>query len=173
MFRTLKKLLAAVSPCAADSLMSRWSQDRLLQTKVYLETKDPATFTREDQYLTAEYLFMRYLPEDDQRTEAQWQAVRSELHRKIDLNIDYPDGPKEPVKDDPEFAEWLKQTLSKKIDRTEILQMFECFDQECANKQQTQALRMFKFWLEHPDNFRIDGDLRKKMEAIVLKYTMP
>jgi hypothetical protein len=94
--------------------MQRWSQDKLLQVKTYLETKDPATFTREDHYMTLEYLAMRYLPADDARTETQWQEKRAELRAKIDLNIDHPDRPKEPVKDDPDFAEWLKQLLSKK-----------------------------------------------------------
>lgn len=92
--------------------IQHWLSSRLAEIKPYLETKDPATFTREDHYLTAKYSVMRYLPEDDQRTNAEWQEQRAALHRKIDINIDHPDKPKEPIKDSPDFAEWLKQHMA-------------------------------------------------------------
>lgn len=94
--------------------MKRWTPEKLLEVKVYLETKAPSLFTREDHYLVVDYLAMRYLPEDDNRTEEEWQAARTKLHRKIDLNIDHPDRPKEPVIEDPDFADWLRNHLSKR-----------------------------------------------------------
>lgn len=97
----------------ANRPMERWSIERLQEVKEYLEDKDPATLTREDHYLVVEYLVHRYLPDDSTITEAQWQAKRAELRAKIGWNLDNPDAPKEPIKEDPEFAKWLDDLLNK------------------------------------------------------------
>jgi hypothetical protein len=155
---------------SAPTPMKRWSSDRLLQVLVYLETKDPATLTREDHYMTAEYLMMRYLPKDDAMTEAQWQRKSAKLRAKIDFIIDHPDRPAEPIKDDPEFAEWLRNRFRKKIDRDEILKMLACFETDDWGSRQENAIRGFTFYLSNPDNFQIDDDLRARMAGIVDIY---
>ncbi len=91
--------------------MDRWSSDRLGEVKNYLEGKHPGTWSREDHYLAAEFVIQRYLPADEKRTQQQYEASMRDLKDKIDRNIDTPNAPKEEVKDDPEFAKWLKDAL--------------------------------------------------------------
>jgi hypothetical protein len=98
--------------------MQRWSPDKLAELKHYLETKPPKTFTREDHYLMVEWLVQRYLPKDDQRSEAKYQAALAVLQGRVDKNLELlAIGEKlEPtqVEEDPDFAAWLKQHLSQK-----------------------------------------------------------
>lgn len=146
--------------------MERWTPERLLEARVYLESKDPSTLTREDHYLVADYLVMRYLPKEDRRTEAEWQRARTALREKIDFNIAHPERAQEPVKDDPDFAEWLKRKLRKKVERGEVLNWLASFDHPENDRGQAQALRMFRFYLERLDHFQIDDDLIARMTAI-------
>jgi hypothetical protein len=99
--------------------MERWTKERLQEVKTYLEGKDPAALTREDHYLTIEYLVHRYMPADSGITEAEWRARRAELCAKIDWNIDHPDVPKEFAKEDPAFAEWLDDLFNNKNKESE------------------------------------------------------
>lgn len=91
--------------------MERWSSGKLDDVRSYLESKHPGTWSREDNYLAAEFVIQRYLPADEKRTQQQYEASMRDLKAKIDRNINNPDAPKEEVKDDPEFAEWLKDAL--------------------------------------------------------------
>lgn len=91
--------------------MERWSSDRLADVKAYLEEKHPETWSREDHYLAVEFVIQRYLPIDEKRTQVQYDLAIRDMKTKIDWNIDNPDAPKEEVKEDPEFAAWLKEAL--------------------------------------------------------------
>lgn len=91
--------------------MERWSSERLSEVKSYLEGKHPKTWSRDDHYLSLEFVIQRYLPADEPRTQGEYDAAIRDLKAKIDWNIDHPDAPKEEVKEDPEFAAWLKETL--------------------------------------------------------------
>lgn len=169
----LKQIIANLKSkllTASGKPMKRWNSQRLDDVKAYLENKGPSTWTREDNYLAAEFLIQRYLPADDARTQGQQDEVMRGLKAKIDWNIDHPDAPLEEHEDDPEFAEHLKAILANKVDRTEIVQMLSCLDSEEDYGDQRQAIRMFKFWLDHPDNFIIDNDLLPAVKAAVAKF---
>lgn len=75
-------------------------------------------FAREDWYMVLDYMFQRYLPKDCQKTEAEYQKVRAEKIVKIDENFERTKlgeaSPQGQIKDDPEFAEWLKIHLNRK-----------------------------------------------------------
>jgi Rad3-related DNA helicase len=98
--------------------MHRWSKEKLFEVKAYLEGKDPTTFAREDHHLTIDYIAQRYLPDDYERSGEEYQASRAKRIAKIDENYDRAmrgEPPQEvEIKEDPEFAEWLKATLSNK-----------------------------------------------------------
>jgi hypothetical protein len=89
---------------------------------------------------------------------------------ELDLNIDDSDRLRESVQDDPDFSSWLRQRLSKCVERAEVLHLLACFDQD-DSLVETQALRMFKLWLDHPDNFLVDEDLRLEMIAVRNKHS--
>ena len=90
---------------------ARWAKEKLSGVKSYLENKDPHSWSREDNYLAAEFVIQRYLPEDSGRSQADYDLAMDNIKRKIDRNIDFPNAPKEEVKDDPEFAAWLEEHL--------------------------------------------------------------
>lgn len=68
--------------------MRRWSAEQLARTKAYLEARRPENFTTEDHHLIVDYLVQRYLPKDDARTEAEWEAAQEKLRAKVDANIE-------------------------------------------------------------------------------------
>ena len=73
------------SPSAESSPMKRWSNEELAAQKASLEANDPtAPITKEDAYRVTDHLVQRYLPADDERTEAQWQDARTRLHARVD-----------------------------------------------------------------------------------------
>lgn len=112
--KVLKKILTNLKSkllIASSKPMERWSSGKLGEVKDYLEGKHPGTWSREDHYLAAEFVIQRYLPSDENRTQQQYEASMRDLRAKIDWNIDNPDAPKEEIKDDPEFAQWLKDAL--------------------------------------------------------------
>jgi hypothetical protein len=90
----LKKLLTngnaspGAVPEAEPTPMQRWSPEQLAQTKAYLEARRPKDITTDDHYLIVDYLVQRYLPQDDVRTEAQWQEAKTKLRAKVDANIE-------------------------------------------------------------------------------------
>lgn len=91
--------------------LARWSTARLNNVKAYLESKDPLLWSREDHYLSVEFVLQRYLPADEHRTQAEYEAALKGMTDKIDRNLDNPDFPREEIKDDPDFAAWLDQHL--------------------------------------------------------------
>ncbi len=108
------KVAKSLSTLFSGGEVERWTPEKLAEVKTYLETKPPETFTREDHYLCVDFLFHRYYPKDEPITKAAWEKRRGELRAKIDWNIDHPEEAKaaaREVKEDPEFAEWLKKTL--------------------------------------------------------------
>lgn len=88
--------------------MHRWSAEQLARAKAYLETRRSEDFTTEDHYLIVDYLVQRYLPEDDVRTEAAWQATQAELRAKVDANIE-----KAKNRKPGELADWELQKAAE------------------------------------------------------------
>lgn len=170
----LKKILTNLKSkllIASSKPMERWSSQKLADVKAYLDNSEPGAWTREDHYLVTEFVIQRYLPADEARTQGQYDAAMRDLKAKIDWNIDHPDAPKEEFKDDPEFAEQLKAILATRVDRSEIVQMLSCIEREEDFGGQRQAIKMFKFWLGHPDNYIIDCDLLPAVKAAVNRFT--
>lgn len=91
--------------------LARWSTARLNNVKAYLESKDPLLWSREDHYLSVEFVLQRYLPADEHRTQSEYEASLKGMTDKIDRNLDNPDFPREEIKDDPDFAAWLDEHL--------------------------------------------------------------
>lgn len=143
----------------SDKPMERWSRNKLAEVKSYLEEKDPHIWSREDHHLSAEFVIQRYLPSDEVRTQRQYETTLRNLKAKIDRNIDCSDVPEEQIKEDPEFAVWLKYHLGTKVDRHEIVQLLSYFDDEGNNFEKIKALRTFNRWLEQKDSYFIDDDL--------------
>jgi len=172
--KVLKKIFTNLKSkllIASSNSMERWSSQKLADVKAYLENSESCAWTREDHYLATEYVIQRYLPADEARTQGQYDATMRDLKAKIDWNIDHPGAPNEEFKDDPGFAEQLKAILSTRVDRSEIVQMLSCIEREEDYGGQRQAIRMFKFWLDHPDNHIIDCDLLPAVKAAVNKFT--
>ena len=65
----------------------RWPASELEEKKVYLESKPPEEFTAEDNYLAAEWVIQRYLPEGEEPTPEQWSKTIGDIRQKIDINI--------------------------------------------------------------------------------------
>lgn len=107
LIENLKKIYAIKN----DKPLIRWSPARLNSVKAYLELKDPLLWTREDHYLSVEFVLQRYLPADEHLTQAEYEAALKGMTDKIDRNLDNPDFPREEIKDDPDFAAWLDQHL--------------------------------------------------------------
>lgn len=54
-----------------------------------------------------------------------------------------------------------------RVDREDINKMLACFDQEDDFSHQSDSIKIFEHWLNNPDNFHIDNDLREKIESVV------
>lgn len=83
LFSGIKKALGMGSPEA----FRRWSASELEEKKVYLENKSPEEFTAEDNYLAAEWIIQRYLPEGEYPTPEQWSKTIGDIRQKIDINL--------------------------------------------------------------------------------------
>lgn len=109
----IDKFRRTISSLFCGDEIKQWSPEKLAKVKDYLETKPAKDFTREDHYLSADYLLHRYFPNDEIITKTEWNKARLEIQRKIDRNIDYPNdvnNQQSPL-EDQEFAEWLKINL--------------------------------------------------------------
>lgn len=151
--------------------MRRWSSDEMDAIKRYLETRPEESFTRTDHHLAVEWLAQRYLPDNLDRTEKDHQKILSAFYEKIDAKIDRIErGEAEEVneiKPDSDFANWMKGELMTRVDREDINKMLACFDQEDDFSHQSDSIKIFEHWLNNPDNFHIDNDLREKIESVV------
>lgn len=109
--RNIKRLFGSENP--QDAPMERWSQEAIAELKTYFENKQQGEFTKEDHYLVVDWLMQRYLPPDINRTEGEHQEILRSLYKKIDDVIERQErGEPEPeIKDDPDFAKWLDETL--------------------------------------------------------------
>lgn len=68
--------------------MERWNIAEVSLVKLYLENLPPTEWTLDDHMLSIDFLFQRYLPADDMRTEAEWLATRSSLMGRVQANMD-------------------------------------------------------------------------------------
>lgn len=71
-----------------DGSMQRWTGAEIGLARLYLETLPTADYTIDDWLLLTEYLFQRYLPPDDLRTEAEWLATRATLMGRVQANME-------------------------------------------------------------------------------------
>lgn len=69
-------------------MMERWTQPELSLVKIYLEHLPPAEWTLDDHMLSVDYVFQRYLPADDMRTEAEWLATRSSIMGRVQASLE-------------------------------------------------------------------------------------
>lgn len=70
-----------------DGLMIRWDKNEMQLVDLYLSSLPPDQFTLEDHMLLIDYLFQRYLPAEEMRTEASWLATRSTLMGRVQANM--------------------------------------------------------------------------------------
>jgi hypothetical protein len=75
-------------PARPDGAMERWTSAELALVKLYLEAVPPAQYTLDDWMMLTEYLFQRYLPADDMRTEAEWLATKATLMGRVQANME-------------------------------------------------------------------------------------
>jgi hypothetical protein len=71
-----------------DGAMVRWTPAELALVRIYLAALPPAAFALDDYLLLTDFLFQRYLPADDLRTEAQWLSTRANLMGRIQANME-------------------------------------------------------------------------------------
>lgn len=93
---------------SGDVPMCRWSSEELAIVKARLEALPPQSWTKEDHYLALDFVVQRYLPADEVRTEAEWQATRARLQAKVDANLNRKETPEEALrrtKDNERHAE--------------------------------------------------------------------
>lgn len=83
------------TPKSGDVPMRRWSSEELATVKARLEALPPQSWTKEDNYLALDFVVQRYLPANEVRTEADWQATRARLQTKVDANINRKETPEE------------------------------------------------------------------------------
>lgn len=74
-------------PQRPDGAMSRWTAPELQLAKIYLSALPPEQFALDDYMLLIDYLFQRYLPASDLRSEAQWLATRATLMGRVQANM--------------------------------------------------------------------------------------
>jgi hypothetical protein len=74
-------------PMRPDGAMVRWTPAELALVRIYLTALPPADFALDDYLLLTDFLFQRYLPADDLRTEAQWLSTRANLMGRIQANM--------------------------------------------------------------------------------------
>jgi hypothetical protein len=86
------------TPATGDTPMRRWSSEELAAVKARLEALPPQYWTKEDNYLALDFVVQRYLPSDEVRTEAEWQATRARLQEKVDANINHKEAPEEALR---------------------------------------------------------------------------
>lgn len=65
----------------------RWSTSELEEKKVYLENKPTEKFNTKDNYLVAEWVIQRYLPEGDDPTPEEWTKIIGAIRKNIDINL--------------------------------------------------------------------------------------
>lgn len=75
-------------PQRPDGAMSRWTPAELQLTKIYLTALPRALYALDDYMLLIDYLFQRYLPASDMRTEAEWLATRAVLMGRVQANME-------------------------------------------------------------------------------------
>ena len=68
--------------------MERWTEAERALVKLYLEHLPPAEWTLDDHMLCIDFLFQRYLPADDMRTEAEWLATRASLMGRVQASME-------------------------------------------------------------------------------------
>lgn len=68
--------------------MERWTDAERSLVKLYLEHLPPAAWTLDDYMLSVDYLFQRYLPADDMRTEAEWLSTRASVMGRVQANME-------------------------------------------------------------------------------------
>ena len=83
---------------SGDVPMRRWSAEELATVKARLEALPPQSWTKEDNYLALDFVVQRYLPADEVRTEAEWQAARAQLQAKVDANINRKETPEDALR---------------------------------------------------------------------------
>jgi hypothetical protein len=74
-------------PQRPDGAMSRWTPAELQLVKIYLTALPSEQFVLDDYMLLIDFLFQRYLPAEDMRTEAQWLATRATLMGRVQANM--------------------------------------------------------------------------------------
>lgn len=74
-------------PQRPDGAMSRWTPAELQLVKIYLTALPPEQFVLDDYMLLVDFLFQRYLPADDMRSEARWLATRATLMGRVQANM--------------------------------------------------------------------------------------
>lgn len=68
--------------------MERWNDAERALVKLYLEHLPPAEWTIDDHMMAVDFLYQRYLPLDDMRTEAEWLTTRAGLMGRVQANLD-------------------------------------------------------------------------------------
>jgi hypothetical protein len=76
-------------PVRPDGAMLRWSPAEMQLVRIYLSALPPSQFAMDDYLLLTDFLFQRYLPADDLRSEADWLATRATLMGRIQANLDH------------------------------------------------------------------------------------
>lgn len=120
----LKKIKMAIG-LEKQEAFRRWSAYELEEKKIYLEKKPPKEFTAEDNYLSAEWVVQRYLPEDSDPTPEQWSKFTGEIKNKIDINLKK-SAKGELVKNEPIQIE--PYALTKDDFEKDIVPLFSKFD---------------------------------------------
>ena len=69
------------------SMMSRWSTEKIVASRLYLQSIPIDTFTIDDWMLLVDYLVYRYLPDDAVIKEAQWQVARASMMGRVQANM--------------------------------------------------------------------------------------
>lgn len=68
--------------------MERWSDAERSLVKLYLEHLPPGEWTLDDHMLMVDFLFQRYLPADDMRTEAEWLSTKASIMGRVQANME-------------------------------------------------------------------------------------
>lgn len=82
-----KQHVPGALPARPDGAMVRWTPSELQLVRIYLQALPTHTFMLDDYMLLIDFLFQRYLPATDMRSEAQWLATRATLMGRIQANI--------------------------------------------------------------------------------------
>jgi len=70
--------------------LARWNPAELSLVKLYLESLPPAKWSLTDHMMAIDYVFQRYLPEDELVKEAEWLSTRAALMGKVQANLAAP-----------------------------------------------------------------------------------